>query len=66
MGMLTLFRRHYPPCKHAGHKQPRRYRTCQCPIWVQGSLRGEYIKEALELRSLEARFRPRARLGGIR
>jgi site-specific recombinase XerD len=52
--MLTLFRRHYPPCKHAGHKQPRRYRTCQCPIWVQGSLRGEYIKKALDLRSWEA------------
>lgn len=52
--MLTIFRRHYPPCKYAGYKDPRRYRTCDCPIWVQGSLRGEYIKKALDLRSWQA------------
>lgn len=52
--MLTIYRRHYPPCKYAGHKEPRRYRSCDCPIWVQGSLRGEYIKKALDLRSWQA------------
>jgi site-specific recombinase XerD len=52
--MLTVYRRHNAPCKFAGYKEPRRYRNCQCPIWVQGSLRGEYIKKALDLRSWEA------------
>ena len=35
--MLNLYRRHQPPCRYAS----RRYRNCTCPIWVQGSLRGE-------------------------
>lgn len=52
--MLALYRRHYPPCRYAGRKEPRRYRNCNCPIWVQGSLRGEYIKRALDLRSWQA------------
>ncbi|HEY7791536.1 MAG TPA: tyrosine-type recombinase/integrase [Vicinamibacterales bacterium] len=48
--MLTLYRRHYPPCRHTS----RRFRKCQCPIWVQGTLRGEVIKKSLDLRSWEA------------
>lgn len=52
--MLTIYRRHYAPCKFADRKDPRRYRTCGCPIWVQGSLRREYIKRALDLRSWQA------------
>lgn len=48
--MLTLYRRHQPPCKHSS----RRFRNCKCPIWVQGSLRGEYIRKSLDLRSWEA------------
>jgi hypothetical protein len=28
--------------------------NCNCPIWVQGSLRGEYIRRALDLRSWSA------------
>ncbi len=48
--MLTLYRRHYPPCQH----KSRRYRKCPCPIWVQGTLRGESIKRSLDLRSWEA------------
>jgi site-specific recombinase XerD len=52
--LLTIYRRHYPPCKFAGYKEPRRYRTCKCPIWVQGSLRGEYVKKGLDLRAWEA------------
>jgi integrase len=30
------------------------YRNCNCPIWVQGSLKGEYIRRALDLRSWSA------------
>ena len=52
--MLTTFRRHYPPCKHAGVADSRRHRHCQCPIWVQGTLAGQTIKRAVDLRSWQA------------
>lgn len=48
--MLTLYRRHQAPCRHTA----RRFRKCSCPIWVQGSLRGEYVRQSLDLRSWEA------------
>lgn len=48
--MLTVYRRHQPPCRHLS----RRFRNCKCPIWVQGSLRGEYVRRSLDLRSWEA------------
>lgn len=48
--MLNLYRRYQPPCRY----RSRRYRTCNCPIWVQGSLRGEYIRRGLNLRSWSA------------
>lgn len=48
--MLTVYRRHQPPCLHTS----RRFRKCKCPIWVQGSLAGEYVRRSLDLRSLEA------------
>lgn len=48
--MLTIYRRHQPPCRFTS----RRFRQCKCPIWVQGSLRGEYIRESLNLRAWEA------------
>lgn len=54
-GMLTLYRRHSQDCQHYG--KPRnapRTRGCDCPIWVQGSLGGEYIRESLNLTSWEA------------
>lgn len=48
--MLNLYRRHQPPCTYT----TRRNRNCQCPIWVQGSLRGEYLRRGLNLRSWSA------------
>ena len=48
--MLAIYRRHQSPCKHTS----RRFRACKCPIWVQGSLRGEYVRRSLDLRSWEA------------
>jgi integrase len=48
--MLTIFRRHLRDCPH----RSRRYRRCQCPISVEGSLRGEKIRRALDLTSWEA------------
>lgn len=52
--MLNAYRRHTRTCRFADRKDPRRYKTCDCPIWVQGSLRGEYVKKALNLTSWEA------------
>jgi len=48
--MLALYRRHQPPCEH----HSRRYRRCSCPIWVQGSLAGQYVRKSLDLRSWDA------------
>src|SRR5262249_20106334 len=48
--MLNLYRRHQSTCRY----RSRRYRNCNCPIWVQGSLRGEHIRRALDLRSWSA------------
>ncbi len=48
--MLNIYRRHQPPCRF----RSRCFRKCNCPIWVQGSLRGEYIRRALDLRSWSA------------
>ena len=48
--MLNLYRRHQPPCRFT----TRRNHNCNCPIWVQGSLRGESIRRGLNLRSWSA------------
>ena len=55
--MLTVYRRHRPECPASGKsRNARGSRTCpaRCPLWVQGSLRGEYIRRALNLSSWEA------------
>jgi len=48
--MLAIYRRHRSPCP----RRSRRFRNCRCPIWVQGSLQGEYVRRSLDLRSWEA------------
>jgi len=48
--VLQIYPRHYPPCRY----KSRRYRRCPCPIWVQGSLAGEWIKKSLGVTSWEA------------
>lgn len=48
--MLTLFRRHLKSCPH----KTRRYRRCQCPLHVEGSLAGQNVRKALDLKSWEA------------
>jgi integrase/recombinase XerD len=47
--MLNLYRRHREKCK----KRARRS-DCSCPIWAQGVLRGEAIRQSLNLTSWEA------------
>jgi hypothetical protein len=48
--MLTTYRRHTKACPH----KSRSYWRCQCPIWVQGTLRGKSIRRALDVTSREA------------
>jgi site-specific recombinase XerD len=48
--VLQIYRRHRHPCRYTS----RRFRNCKCPIWVQGSLGGEYVRRSLDLRAWEA------------
>jgi integrase/recombinase XerD len=48
--MLNLYRRHLASCPH----RLRTYKKCGCPIWVQGTLRNEWMKKSLDLRNWEA------------
>jgi hypothetical protein len=51
-GSLTLWRWHARSCPHR-HKG-RRWTRCQCGIWVQGSLGGEWVKRSLNTRDWRA------------
>ena len=46
--MLTIYRRHRKNCKQRA--KGRKYRHCQCPIWVDGLLDGKEMRESLKLR----------------
>jgi integrase/recombinase XerD len=46
--MLTIYRRHRKRCKH--RPKGRKHRHCQCPIWVDGFLSGQEIRESLKVR----------------
>ena len=50
--MLTLYRRHLTNCRH--RPKGRKHRSCQCPLWVEGTLRGEKVRRSLDMRSWEA------------
>lgn len=55
--VLTLYRRHLRGCSYFGkNRHARGANACaaRCPIWVQGTLRGESIRRSLNLRSWEA------------
>ena len=53
--VLTIYRRHTPDCQHVGKpRHTARTRNCKCPIWVQGSLGGDYVRESLNLTSWQA------------
>jgi len=47
--MLTIYRRHRDKCKFKGRRA-----KCFCPIWVQGTLEGEKIRQSLDLTNWEA------------
>jgi integrase len=50
--MLTIFRRRLNKCKFSD--QGRSHRHCNCPIAVEGRLRGEAIRKSLDVRSWDA------------
>lgn len=55
--MLTVYRRHLKNCEFFGKPRNQRgSRNCRarCPLWVQGSLAGEYVRKALGLTAWEA------------
>ena len=48
--MLTLYRRHVQTCA----KKSRKDKRCRCPVWVEGTLGGDYIRRSLDVTSWEA------------
>ena len=46
--MLTIYRRHLKSCEHRA--EGRTYRRCHCPIWVDGFLAGQEMRESLGTR----------------
>jgi hypothetical protein len=48
--MLTIYRRHGKACPH----HSRTYRRCSCPIWIQGTLGNQSIRQAMDLTSWDA------------
>jgi integrase/recombinase XerD len=52
---LAIYRRHASDCKFYGRaRRDTRSQRCQCAIWVQGSLGGEYLRRSLDLVSWQA------------
>ena len=49
--MLTIYRRHTRNCDH--HSEGRKYRRCHCPIWVDGFIGAEEIRQSLKLKDWE-------------
>jgi integrase/recombinase XerD len=50
--MLTCYRRHLKSCTHGS--EGRLYRHCKCPVWVDGFLGKEEIRESLKTRDWQA------------
>lgn len=51
-GSLTLWRWHAQACPH--RTKGRRWTRCNCGIWVQGSLGGQWVKRSLNTRDWAA------------
>ena len=52
---LVLYRRHFRKCKyHRRSRSEARSQRCHCPVWVQGTLGGDYVRRSLDQTSWEA------------
>lgn len=66
--VLRLYRRHRRSCR----QRSERYRRCACPIYVEGTLRGESVKKSLDLTSwtaasdLIAKWNESGEIGGVK
>jgi integrase/recombinase XerD len=45
--MLSVYRRHSPNCP----QKSRRYRRCNCPCWIEGTVEGKYLRQSTKARS---------------
>ena len=48
--MLNLYRRHLSSCRHTRRSEKK----CACPVWVQGTLHGKWMKKSLDVRNWES------------
>lgn len=48
--MLTLYRRHLKACTK---KADRFYKRCTCPMWIEGTANGSYLRRSLKTGSWE-------------
>jgi integrase/recombinase XerD len=48
--MLTLYRRHLKRCSKTGE---RYWKRCSCPMWVEGTVSGSYLRRSLHTGSWE-------------
>src|SRR4029434_7924078 len=46
----TIYRRHAGRCPIKG--QPNNITQCECPLWIQGKVRGEFLRESFDRRTL--------------
>ena len=46
----TIYRRHAATCPVAG--QPNNVTNCECPLWIHGKIRGQFIRQSLDTRTL--------------
>jgi integrase/recombinase XerD len=45
---MNLYRRHLAECAH--RSKGRAYSRCKCPVWVEGTCGGRFVRESLKLR----------------
>ena len=53
--MLTLYRRHLKRCSKA---DDRYWKRCSCPMWVEGTANGIYLRRSLQTASWERAQNP--------
>ena len=51
----TVYRRHAGGCPIK--EQPLNTANCECPLWIHGKIRGKFIREALDTRTLATAIR---------
>jgi hypothetical protein len=46
--VITVYRRHLETCPHK--RKGRKFRTCNCPIHIQGIVNGFAVRKSLDIR----------------